>query len=366
MHDAASRTTKDAPVVAADAGVTFVMPVLNERAYLERAVRTVLEQDVAGRPVELVLALGPSSDGTTELARRLAAEDPRIVLVDNPAADIPVGLNLAIRAGHHPTIVRVDAHSELTGDYTRRALETLERVRAANVGGIMRADGRTPFQRAVARAYNSPIGLGGGAYHSGGTEGPAESAYLGVMRRAVLEEVGMFDESVRRGEDWELNLRIRRAGYRVWFDPELAVTYWPRESWTRLVRQFFATGKWRGELVRRYGRRNSLRYFAPPGLVVLVVLALLLAVLQLAGVVTGWASLAASVLYLPVIAYALLVVGVAVGPGGGTGWRDKLWTLAVLPTMHLSWGTGFIGGVLRGAHDTVDTSRLGTRNTPLP
>ncbi|MCR2827822.1 glycosyltransferase family 2 protein, partial [Microbacterium sp. zg.Y909] len=356
----------DAPVVAADAGVTFVMPVLNERAYLERAVRTVLEQDLAGRPVELVLALGPSSDGTTELARRLAAADPRIVLVDNPAADIPVGLNLAIRAGRYPTIVRVDAHSELTGDYTRRALETLERVRAANVGGIMRADGRTPFQRAVARAYNSPIGLGGGAYHSGGTEGPAESAYLGVMRRAVLEEVGMFDESVRRGEDWELNLRIRRAGYRVWFDPELAVTYWPRESWTRLVRQFFATGKWRGELVRRYGRRNSLRYFAPPGLVVLVVLALLLAVLQATGVVTGWASLAASVLYLPIIAYAILVVGVAAGRGGGKGWRDKLWTLAVLPTMHLSWGTGFIGGVLRGAHDTVDTSRLGTRNTPLP
>ncbi|WP_374113688.1 glycosyltransferase family 2 protein [Microbacterium sp. zg.Y909] len=352
--------------MAADAGVTFVMPVLNERAYLERAVRTVLEQDLAGRPVELVLALGPSSDGTTELARRLAAADPRIVLVDNPAADIPVGLNLAIRAGRYPTIVRVDAHSELTGDYTRRALETLERVRAANVGGIMRADGRTPFQRAVARAYNSPIGLGGGAYHSGGTEGPAESAYLGVMRRAVLEEVGMFDESVRRGEDWELNLRIRRAGYRVWFDPELAVTYWPRESWTRLVRQFFATGKWRGELVRRYGRRNSLRYFAPPGLVVLVVLALLLAVLQATGVVTGWASLAASVLYLPIIAYAILVVGVAAGRGGGKGWRDKLWTLAVLPTMHLSWGTGFIGGVLRGAHDTVDTSRLGTRNTPLP
>jgi len=366
MHDDASRTIKDAPVVAADAGVTFVMPVLNERAYLERAVRTVLEQDVAGRPVELVLALGPSSDGTTELARRLAAADPRIVLVENPAADIPVGLNLAIRAGHHPTIVRVDAHSELTSGYTRRALETLDRVRAANVGGIMRADGRSPFQRAVARAYNSPIGLGGGAYHSGGSEGPAESAYLGVMRRAVLEEVGMFDESIRRGEDWELNLRIRRAGYRVWFDPELAVTYWPRESWTRLVRQFFATGKWRGELVRRYGRRNSLRYFAPPALLALTVLALLVAVLQLTGVVTGWVSLVASLAYLPVAVYALLIVGVAAGRGGGSGWRDKVWTLAVLPSMHLAWGAGFIGGVLRGAHDTVDTSRLGTRNTPLP
>jgi hypothetical protein len=324
----------------------------------------VLAQDVAA-PTELILALAPSTDGTTELARELAA-DERIVLVDNPEADIPIGLNRAIRAARYPTIVRVDAHSELEPGYTRRALATLDRVGAANVGGVMKADGRTPFQRAVARAYNSPIGLGGGAYHGGTQEGEAESAYLGVMRRDVLDEVGLFDESIRRGEGWELNLRIRRAGYRVWFDPSLAVTYWPRESWTRLVRQFSATGRWRGELVRRYGRGNSVRFFAPPALVVALGLSLVVAVLQATGVLAGWWAVAASVVYLPVIAYAVLVLVVAIGPGGGHGWRDKLWTLAVLPTMHLSWGTGFIVGVLRGAHDTVDTSRLGNRNTPLP
>ena len=355
---------KDAPAVAPGSGVSFVMPVLNERGYLERAVQTVLAQDL-DVPTELILALAPSTDGTTELARRLA-RDPRIVLVDNPAADIPIGLNLAIRAARHPTIVRVDAHSELDPVYTRRALATLDRVRGANVGGVMKADGRTPFQRAVARAYNSPIGLGGGAYHGGTQAGEAESAYLGVMRRAVLEEVGLFDESIRRGEDWELNLRIRRAGYRVWFDPSLAVTYWPRESWSRLVRQFTATGRWRGELVRRFGRGNSLRFFAPPALVVILVLSALVGVLQFAGVLAGWWSLAASVVYLPVLAYALLLIAVAAGPGGGRGWRDKLWTLAVLPSMHLAWGSGFLVGVVRGAHDTVDTSRLGTRNTPLP
>ena len=355
---------KDAPVVADGAGVSFVMPVLNERAYLRRAVETVLAQDVEG-PTELILALAPSTDGTTELARELAS-DERVVLVDNPEADIPIGLNRAIRAARYPTIVRVDAHSELEPGYATRALATLDRVRAANVGGVMKADGRTPFQRAVARAYNSPIGLGGGAYHGGTQEGEAESAYLGVMRRDVLEEVGMFDESIRRGEDWELNLRIRRAGYRVWFDPTLAVTYWPRESWTRLGRQFSATGRWRGELVRRYGRGNSVRFFAPPALVLMLALSVVVGALQLAGVLTGWWAIAASAVYLPVIAYALLVIVVALGRGGGTGWRDKLWTLAVLPTMHLSWGTGFLIGVLRGAHDTVDTSRLGSRNTPLP
>ena len=341
------------------------MPVLNERGYLRRAVETVLAQDVAG-PTELILALGPSTDGTSDLARELADQDARVVLVDNPAADIPVGLNLAIRAGRYPTIVRVDVHSELEPDYTTRALAALDRARAANVGGVMKAEGRTPFQRAVARAYNSPIGLGGGAYHGGTQEGEAESAYLGVMRRAVLDEVGLFDETIRRGEDWELNLRIRRAGYRVWFDPSLSVTYWPRESWTRLVRQFSATGRWRGELVRRFGRGNSLRFFAPPALVLTIVLALAVGVLQLTGVIDGWASVAASIVYLPIVAYAALIAAVAIGPGGGRGWRDKLWSAAVLPTMHLSWGWGFVVGLVRGAHDTVDTSRLGSRNTPLP
>lgn len=356
MHDKES--------AALPSGVSFVMPVLNEHAYLEHAVASVLAQQLDG-PSELVLALGPSTDGTTELARGLAAGDDRIRLVDNPAAHIPVGLNAAIRASRYSTIIRVDAHSELAPGYAARALETLERTGAANVGGVMRADGRTPFQRAVARLYNSPVGLGGGAYHGGGQEGEAESAYLGVMRREVLDEVGLFDESIRRGEDWELNLRIRQAGHLVWFDPELSVTYWPRESWWRLARQFRATGAWRGELVRRFGRRNSLRYFAPPVLVLLFTVALVIAALQATGLLRGLAALLSSLIYVPIAAYAVLVLAVALAPGGGR-LRQRLWTLLVLPTMHLSWGIGFVAGVMRGAGDTVDASRLGDRNTPLP
>ncbi len=356
--------TRDASVPPAGAGVSFVMPVLNEEAYLEAAVSSVLNQRV-DEPVEVLLVLGPSTDATDTIAARLAAAEPRIRLLANPAADIPVGVNLGIAAARYPTIVRVDAHSALEPGYAARALDTLARTRAANVGGVMKARGRTPFQRAVARAYNSRIGLGGGAYHSGGDEGPAESAYLGVFRREVLDDVGGFDESIRRGEDWELNLRIRRAGYRVWFDPALSVSYWPRESWTRLVRQFRSTGTWRGELVRRYGRRNSLRFFAPPALVITLAVAVLVALAQLSGLLTGTAALLASVVYLPLLAYLLLIIAAAAGPGAGPGWRERAWSLIVLPSMHLAWGVGFVIGVARGARENIDTSRL-SRNTPLP
>lgn len=355
---------RDAPAVPAGAGVSFVMPVLNEREYLPRAVESTLAQEVDG-PLELVLALAPSTDGTTELAHDIAAADPRIVLVDNPAADIPVGLNLAIGASRYPTIVRVDAHSELGPGYTARAIDTLERTRAANVGGVMLAEGHTPFQRAAAAAYNSKVGLGGVPYHGGGSEIEAESAYLGVMRRAVLEDVGLFDETIRRGEDWELNLRIRRAGYRVMFDPKLSVTYRPRESWTRLARQFLATGRWRGELVRRYGSRNSLRFFAPPALLTTVTLAAFVGVLRGTRALTGVAAAVASIVFVPVAAYAAVVAAFSASRSGASI-AERAWILAVVPTMHLAWGAGFIAGLVRGATDTVDTSRLGGRNTPLP
>ncbi|MEB4613378.1 glycosyltransferase family 2 protein, partial [Leucobacter sp. M11] len=242
--------------------MSYVMPVLNEEANLADAVRTILAQDYPGEQ-EIVLALGPSTDGTDRIARALAEADPRVTLVANPERDIPIGLNLAIARSKHPVVVRVDAHSELTPDYTRRGVAALGRPGVANVGGVMRARGRTPWQRAIARGYNSPFGLGGGAYHGDGEPGPAESAYLGVFRRAAIDEVGGFDPEIRRGEDWELNLRIRRAGHTVWFEPALGVTYWPRQTLSQLSRQFFATGVWRAVLVRRYGGANPWRFFVP-------------------------------------------------------------------------------------------------------
>jgi glycosyltransferase involved in cell wall biosynthesis len=337
-------------------GVSYVMPVLNEAAYIESAILTVLKQDYAGEK-EVILALGPSHDGTDEIIARLAAADSRITTVQNPAVDIPIGLNRAIRVAIHPIIVRVDAHSELEPDYTARAVATLERTGAANVGGIMRARGKSAFQVAAARGYNSRFGLGGGRYHSGGAEGPAESAYLGVFRREVLDEVGYFDESIRRGEDWELNLRIRSAGHTVWFDPTLEVTYWPRENWRKLVKQFTATGIWRGELVRRFGGKNPWRFFVPPLLVLSIVASAIVLGLQIMGVLSPTASAVASIIYAGPVAYVALVLVLALIVERGATWRDSWFFVAVLPTMHLSWGCGFILGLVRGARDTVDTSR---------
>lgn len=334
--------------------VSYVMPVLNEQQYLETAVRTILAQDYAGEK-QIVLALGPSIDRTNEIAARLADEDRRVRLVPNPDREIPIGLNLAIAASEHPIIVRVDAHSELTPDYTTFGIEALRREHAANVGGVMRAAGRTPVQRAIAAAYNSPFGLGGGSYHGDGTPGPAESAYLGIFRSETLAAVGGYDPSIRRGEDWELNLRIRRAGGLVWFEPRLGVTYWPRAGLGDLAKQFFATGAWRAVLVRRYPRETPWRFFVPGALVLGLAGSLLVFVLQL-GQVAPWPWW--SLVHLVPLGYVAGVLFASVRLPGLRGFRDRMRGLAALVTMHVTWGTGFLVGLLGGASRTVDRSRV--------
>jgi len=331
------------------------MPVLNEAGYVESAIRSVLEQDYSG-PVEVVLALGPSHDGTRAIVERMAAADARIRLIENPGMDIPIGLNLAIKAAKYPDIIRVDAHTELAPGYTTRGVDDLERTGAASVGGIMVATGQPGFQAAVARAYNSRFGLGGGAYHgSAAVAGPAESAYLGVMRADALAEVGYFDETLRRGEDWELNYRFRQAGRIVWLDPELRVKYWPRSTPAKLARQFFATGVWRAELVRRLGTRNPLRFFAPPVLVIATVLSIIAIPLHATGVLHGILGWIVALVYLGPVLYAVLLIVAAVTSAGSIA--DRLRFMAVIAIMHFSWGTGFLRGFIGGAGNAVDTSR---------
>lgn len=325
-------------------GVSYVMPVLNDASHVRAAVESILAQAYDG-PVEILIALGPSIDGTGELVADLAARDARVRVLENAVGSTPAGLNIGIRAAVHPVVVRVDSHSMLPPDYTRIAVETLVRTGADNVGGIMDARGETPFERAVAVAYTTPVGLGGSAFHVGGDEGPAQTVYLGVFRRSALERVGLFDETIKRGQDWELNRRLRDTGGTVWFTPELGVTYRPRSTVERLARQMFSTGLWRGELARRFPADNGIRYFVPPLMVVGVALGILLGIgglVQLAVGAAPWllVGLAAPAVYLLFVLLAALVYA------RGHGAAVLGWFLVVLPTIHVAWGLGFVLGYL--------------------
>lgn len=316
--------------------VSVVMPVLNEEDHLEGSVRSVLGQNFQG---ELLIALGPSVDKTNQIAEKLAKEFKNIRLIQNPRGLTTVAMNLCIEESNFDYIVRIDAHSEPQKNYIQRGVEILNESGADLVGGIMLAKGKYLFQRAVAWAYNSRFGLGGAAFHVGGKAGEAESAYLGIFRKSALNRVGGYDETIIRGEDWDLAQRIKSTGGLVWFSPELLVTYWPRSRWTALAKQFYSTGVWRGDLTKRDLARTSKRYFIPPALVLALSVGVLLGIF---GENIGW---------VPLLGYLVSVILIGFSSGLPP-------VPLVLGTMHLSWGFGFIVGYLRGAAATIDRSRV--------
>ncbi len=302
------------------------MPVRNEAGDLRRAVTAVRAQDYPGA-MEICLAVAPSSDDTEAVAAALASDHDNVTVVANPVGTTPAGLNAAIGATTGEVVVRVDGHAELSPGYIRSAVETLRGTGAANVGGIQRAVGTTPFEHAVADAMSSRFGTGDATFHYGGVEGPTDTVYLGVFDRAAIERVGLYDERLERNQDYELNIRLREAGGLVWFDPELSVSYRPRGSLKDLAQQYFEYGRWKRSVVRRHPRSLRWRQAVPPAVTVAVA----------AGAVAGIAWRRA--LALPA-GYAAAVAIAAVIAGRSPSSRARL--LAIFPTMHLSWGAGFL------------------------
>lgn len=322
--------------------VSIVVPVLNEEQHLSEAVARLLRQEYDGS-LDVVLALGPSRDATDEIARGLVAGDPRVRLVANPTGATPAGLNAAIAASAGEVVVRCDGHALLPHDYVRTAVEVLQRADADNVGGIMAAEGVTDFECAVARAMTTRLGVGGASFHVGGVEGEVPTVYLGVFRRSALERVGGYDESMVRAQDWEMNHRIRASGGRVWFTPDLRVTYRPRSTVAALSRQYREYGQWRRVVMRRHPETRkmpaSLRYLAPPAMVVGVTAGTAAGLL---GVVLGQRWLVGGLL--APAGYVALVGAGAVALGGGLGARSRAQLPVVFAVMHWSWGVGFLAG----------------------
>ncbi|MFD5318278.1 glycosyltransferase family 2 protein [Streptomyces sp. NPDC127098] len=324
--------------------VSVIMPVLNEERHLRSSVRHILEQEYPGE-IEVVIALGPSTDRTDEIAAELVAQDDRVRTVPNPTGRTPAGLNAAIRASSHPVVVRVDGHGMLSPGYIATAVRLLHETGAANVGGIMHAEGENDWERAVAAAMTSKIGVGNAAFHTGGVAGEAETVYLGVFRREVLERQGGYNEEFIRAQDWELNYRIRQAGGLIWFSPELLVSYRPRPSVAALAKQYRNYGRWRHVVARYHAGSINPRYLAPP-----VALVAIAAGLVAGAVLTPWALL------VPGGYLAAITLG-SVPAGRGLGLGARIRIPLALATMHLSWGWGFLTSPRKLARHVIASRR---------
>ncbi len=332
--------------------VSAVVASRNEELYIEVCVRSLLAQQEPEGGFEVIIADGMSDDRTREILARLAKEDHRLTVIDNPQRITPAGFNAGIRKARGRYIAMMGAHARYAPDYLVRCLELAERLGTDNVGGPAIAEAHGYLQRAIAASHHSPFSVGGASWHSLEYEGKAATVFGGFYRRDVFDRIGLYDENLIRNNDNELNFRLRLAGGKIWQSPAIRAWYAPRSTLGQLFRQYQQFGYFKVRVLMKHGRVPAIRQYVPAALVLgLTIPALVAAItglLSLAAPGSGLSTVAAASAYVfgaVVISY-LAVLGIAsVTTAARFGWD----LLPILPltfaTYHVSNGIGFLQGL---------------------
>jgi GT2 family glycosyltransferase len=339
---------------------SILVPVLDEARWLEQTAAAALAQTVEGG-IEVLFIDGGSTDGSRELLARLAADDERIRVLDNPERVIPVALNRGLRAARGTYVARMDAHTIYPRDYVEHGIARLRRGDVEWVTGPAVPDASGGFARCVVAALGSSLGQGGSSKWSQGG-GPAEieldtGVFAGVWPRATLERLGGWHPDFHVNEDAEMAARVLDAGGRIVCLASMAARYAPRDSPRGLWRQYWRFGRYRAMTARRHPVSLRRAHIASAALTTTFAAALVPA-----GPVriTARAATAAST----------VAIGVAAARAAPTrSARDIGGVALALATMHLSWGAGFIYGCARGGPPIGGLRRLlgrGSRTAARP
>jgi succinoglycan biosynthesis protein ExoA len=337
--------------------ISVIAPMLNEAPHVEQLASDLAKQDFAGE-VEVLVADGGSSDGSvvllTSAAERLGLA---LQVLDNPAGWVSQGLNACIGKATGDLIVRVDCHSRFPSDYLRLCAETSDATGADNVGGTAIATGRTPTERAVAAAMDSPFGgIGWSRTHSAAGPVETDTVTFGAFRPDAFCRFGLFDESLRRNQDDEFNLRLRLGGGRIVLEPAIKPEYIPRGRLRAVFRQYFEYGRWKVPVMRKHRRVLGLRSLAP------AVFVLWLVALSLTA--PFWRP-AAWALASTATAYCALALGFGIA-----SLRRRRESLLLLPRVlaayfvfHAGYGAGMLRGLLPSRGNPPLTGRTVPRRS---
>jgi glycosyltransferase involved in cell wall biosynthesis len=322
--------------------VSIIIPCYNEQNTIRILLEALREQTFPRAEMEVIVSDGMSTDGTRAAIAVFQNDFPdfAVRVVDNALRSIPAAVNRAIESARGSILIRLDAHSKPYPDYVANCVNALEENRGDNVGGVweIRAGAETWIAKSIAVAAAHPLGVGDALYRHAKVAAEVDTVPFGSFKRALIDNIGFFDETLLTNEDYEFNARVRRAGGRIWLDPSIRSVYFARSTLMELARQYWRYGFWKWRMLRRYPDTLRWRQALPPLFVLsLVGLAFLAGLIPFA----SYILIAEILLYLAIMTLAGLYTALRLQ----TPYLCFGVPLAIT-VMHISWGSGFLWSTL--------------------
>ncbi len=322
--------------------ISIIVPVRNEESYVIRCLDSVFSQsNLDDNNLDVIVVDGLSTDNTREIVRDYQKQYSNLILLDNPGLIVPIGMNKAYAIAKGEIIIRVDGHCEIAPDYVSNCLKYLSETDADGVGGPMQTIGETPLSETIAVAMSSIFGVGNSSFRTiQGKTMYVDSIPFPAYTREIIVKVGFYDEEMVRNQDDEYNYRIREAGGKLLLAVDVQSRYYSRGSLTKLWKQYFQYGYWKVRVLQKNPRQMSLRQFIPPAFVASLILSLVLTLFD----PVFWS-------FFKIIsgAYLLANLSASILTSAKKGWQHLFLLPVVFPILHVSYGLGFLVGLVKFA-----------------
>ncbi len=319
-----------------DIRISVIIPVYNEEKYIEECMKSLISQSFPRDQMEWIAIDGYSTDHSLDILKRFEKDYPlRILFNDKRSA--PAALNMGIKNARGRYILRLDAHAEFPPDYIEKSVKCMETTDADCVGGFVETKATGDIGEAIAKILSSRFGVGGSAFRTGEKSGYVDTVPFGMYRREIFDTVGLFNESLLRSEDNDLNARIIENGGKIYLSKEINSIYYCRDTVLGLIKQCMQNGNALFRTTRQNPRAMRLRHFVP----FLFLMSLLL--FLIIGLFSSWAWY---VLAAEIAAYLLLDFWYSFCCGSP---KKGLITIWLYPLYHLTYGFGSLLGLM-GIH----------------
>lgn len=324
--------------------VTVILPIRNEAQYIENTLMAVFNQEYPPEKMQILIADGMSTDATREIINELISNylQYSVKLIDNVKQIASTGLNTALPLAQGDIIIRVDGHCEIAPDYILKCVQYLAEYDIEGVGGPIETIGETFTARAIAVAMSSNFGTGGAGYRTlkQGETYPDSIVFPAYKRETVIK-TGLYDEELLRNQDDEYNYRIRSSGGKLLLTSEIKSQYFSRTSLTALWSQYIQYGFWKVRVLQKHPAQMLPRQFAPPIFVAALIFS------SLSALLTPFGYYAMALVF---GTYAITNLTFSIQAAKRSGWKYLPLLPVVYAILHISYGTGFLAGLLKFAN----------------
>ena len=252
-----------------EAIVSVLISVLNEEAHIAETLESIGRQTCGASKLEVIISNGESTDRTLEVAKSFSRKFHHFQILDNPNRLSAAGWNIGISNASAPIVCILSGHVVLPPSYFEELLCELHEG-IAGIGVRTRPIGEDAASAMIASAFTSKLGNGGASFMTPGRSGPVESIAFGCYWKSCLTEIGGFDECIVRGQDWDLNLRIRSNGGTLWLHDGLETAYYTRTSHSALWKRQFLAGRWKRYIHQKSSKPFLARHWIPSAFLIAI------------------------------------------------------------------------------------------------